>query len=231
MHDYACIIFDLYNTILDDTKGIDEREKYRLDNIYTILEKSLFPVKFKVLEKKYAEMELTMYENQAKSNIAFTPFHQVDYLLNLLSIHDIVIFKKVYDCYIDALLQISPRLIKNADTALKLLKERGKKIGLISNTGKTSGCIIRLLLKQLGVYQYFDDFTFSDEIGFLKPDPLIFNTAVQKLGVPKSDIMFIGDLKNIDYDGAVNAGLNAHLFKKNEEDLYQLAVSYSGDFE
>lgn len=228
MHNYGCIIFDLYNTLLDDSFGLAEREQYRFDNIYTILEKSQFPVKHAVLKKAFAEMFKHYAEKQA-GNLAFSPFYQVEYLLSQLKINDIIVFKKVYDCYVDAVLQISPKLMKNVEAALKLLKERGKIIGLISNTGMTPGYIIRLLLKQFGIFQYFDDMTFSDETGVLKPDRLIFEIAIKKLNMDKNDSIFIGDMKETDYMGARSAGLNAHLFKKEEEDLYQLAVSYSGD--
>lgn len=67
MANYACFLFDLYGTILDDTHGMAEREQYRLDNIYTILEKSQYPVKFADLQKKYGEMSLYMSTAQEET--------------------------------------------------------------------------------------------------------------------------------------------------------------------
>ncbi len=230
MQNYDCIIFDLYNTIIDDTFGIKERERFILDNIYTILDKSLFPVKFNLIEKKYKEMIQYMEDFHKKTRRAFIPFYQVAKLLNLLNIGDNVVFKKVYDCYVDAILQIEPKLVKNVERSLDLLKERNKKIGLISNTGRTPGYVIRMLLKQLNILAYFDDLTFSDEVGFLKPEPVIFELALKKLGADKKNTIFIGDIKTSDYNGAVKAGLNAHLFRREEEDLYQLVVNYTGEY-
>lgn len=231
MQDYSCFFFDLYNTILDDSHGLPEREQYRLDSIYTILEKSLFPIKFSILQKAYGEILTELADIQENRHIAFSPFHQVDTLLRKLNVHDVVVFKKVYDSYVDAVLQISPKLVKNAEKALAYLKDKGKKIGLISNTGRTPGNILRLLMKELNIYQYFDDMVFSDEVGVMKPDMIIFDVALKRIGAQKKESIFIGDLKAHDYEGARNAGLSAHLFKKNEEDLYQIAVSYSGDYE
>ncbi len=230
MHNYSCFLFDLYNIILDDSEGMVERERYRLDNIYTILEKSLFPIKFAVLQKKYAEMISYMSELREKSAITFTPFQQVDYLLSLLNIHDVIVFKRVYDCYSDSILQISPKLIKGSENTLELLKERSKKIGLISNADRTPGNTHRILLKELAIYHYFDDITFSDEVGFSKPSPIIFETAIQKLGADKPETIFIGDAKAADSIGARNSGISVHLFKKEEENLYELAASYSGGY-
>jgi HAD superfamily hydrolase (TIGR01549 family) len=227
MANYSCFLFDLYGTLLDDTHGLAEREQYRLDNIYTILEKSMYPVKFADLQKKYGEMNVHVSEVQDTQKKAFTPFSQVAYLLHLLKVNDLVVFKKVYDSYVDAILQITPKLAKNAERALQLLKEKNKKTGIISNTGKTPGHVVRLLLKELNILDYFDDFVFSDEAGFLKPDPIVFDIAVKKMGVVRKDAIYIGDNKISDYDGAIKAGLAAHLFRRDDDDLYDLAVQFS----
>ena len=206
MHNYSCVFFDLFNTLIHDNSTA-ERDKFRLDNIYTILEKSLYPVKFGVLQEKYGEMMVFTAEQESAANRSFTPFQQVEYLLKLLKINNIIVFKKVYDTYIDAVLQLSPKMVHNADKALEHLKEKNVKIGLISNTIKSSGFVLRILLKQLNLYDYFDDMVFSDEIGFIKPSQFIFDMAVWRLGVDRKNSIFIGDLKSIDQDGAVKAGL------------------------
>lgn len=231
MANYSCFLFDLYGTILDDSHGLAEREQYRLDNIYTILEKSLYPVKFADLQKKYGEMSLSMSAAQEEGKKSFIPFQQVAYLLRLLKVNDLVVFKKVYDTYVEAILQITPKLMRNAERALQLLKERNRRVGLVSNTGKTPGHVLRLLLKEMNILEYFDDFIFSDEVGFMKPDPVVFDVAVKKLGAQKKDVLYIGNSKVVDYDGAVNAGIAAHLFRRDEDDLYDLAVKYSGDYQ
>lgn len=230
MAEYSGILFDLYGTLLDDSHGLAEREQYRLDNIYTILEKALYPVKYPALQKAYGQMAMRMAEEQDRTKLAFTPFDQVACLLKLLKVNDLVVFKKVYDCYADAILQIAPRLVHNAERALALLKERNRKIGVVSNTGKTPGHILRLLLRELNLMDYFDALVFSDEVGLLKPDPLIFDVAVRRLGVSRRDAVMIGDSKVTDYDGATAAGVAAHLFRREEDDLYDLAVRLTGDY-
>lgn len=229
MPDYSCILFDLYSTLIEDQGG-PERDRYRVDSIYTLLEKSLYPVKFAVLLEKYETMARYIDEFHGRTNRAFAPFAQVQMLLSSLNIQDIVLFKKVYDVYSEADLQISPVRVHNADRALALLRERGRKIGLVSNTGKAPGVVLRLVLKQLGLFDYFDDMLFSDEFGFLKPEAIVFDTAVRRLEAAKEDTLFIGDLKYSDFDGATNAGLNAHLFRQDSEDLFELAAHFSGGY-
>jgi putative hydrolase of the HAD superfamily len=229
MPNYNYFFFDLYNTLLDDNYVLAERDQFRLDNIYTILEKSLYPVKFKEIQSVYGEM-LVYFGEYEQTGKACTPFQQVDWMMKKLKVKDVIVFKKVYDSYVESLLQISPKLMKNAEKALEVLKERGKKIALVSNTGRTPGIVLRMMMKQFGIYEYFDEIVFSDEIGLVKPELLIFQVAVRRLGALTKESIFIGDSKKADFEGAKNAGLSAHIFKRNEEDLYQLAVSYSGEF-
>lgn len=232
MADYRCVLFDLYNTIIGDGEGYEgyeQREKYRIDTIYTILEKSQYPVRFGQLSKKFGELNLYLADMTEKG-VAVHPFDQVGFLLREMNVRDIVIFKKVYDAFVDSIVQIEPKMIHNADKALAFLKENGKKVGIVSNTGKTPGHAIRLLLKDMGLYDYFDCFVFSDEAGILKPDPMIFELALKRLGVAKTETVFVGDRQGSDYDGAIRAGLNARLFNKDLDDLFKIAVEYCGGY-
>jgi|GEM_PF-2120913 len=230
MSDYPCIILNLYQTILDDSYGAGEREKYRVDSIYTILEKSLFPVKFNSLRKVYTESLDYSAKYEQEKGLACGPFNQIDYLLQKLGIRDSVVFKKIYDSYIDAVLQISPRLRKNVIAALNLLKERGKKISVISTSDKTPADIVKLLLKELLVYNIFDDFIFSDGVGITKPLSVLVHLSLEKLHLKKKDAIYIGKLSSSDYNEMSNAGLSTHLFNDLEDDIYQLAIRYSGGY-
>ncbi len=230
MSDYPCIILNLYQTILDDSYGASEREKYRVDSIYTILEKSLFPVKFNSLRKVYTESLDYSAKYEQEKGLACGPFNQIDYLLQKLGIRDSVVFKKIYDSYIDAVLQISPRLRKNVIAALNLLKERGKKISVISTSDKTPADIVKLLLKELLVYNIFDDFIFSDGVGITKPLSVLVHLSLEKLHLKKKDAIYIGKLSSSDYNEMSNAGLSTHLFNDLEDDIYQLAIRYSGGY-
>jgi len=230
MAKYKCVIFDLYNTIIDEDDTIAEREKYRIDSIYNVLEKSMIPINFSTFVERYNQMTDYMGTYHVKTQKAFTPFQQVDYLLKSINVDDFVIFKKVYDCYTEAILQINPKLMKNAELALKYLKEKNIIIGLISNTGRTPGEKIRMLLKELKIYDYFEGLFFSDEIGFLKPNPIIFDMCIKSLSVNKLETIFVGDLKYSDYDGALNYGMDAYLFNKFQDDLFQLSVRFMENY-
>ena len=58
--------------------------------------------------------------------------------------------------------------------------------------------------------QYIDHQFFSNEIGLAKPDPKIFDFAIQSLGTPAHRIAFFDDTA-VNVEAAAKAGMNAHL--------------------
>jgi HAD superfamily hydrolase (TIGR01509 family) len=65
----------------------------------------------------------------------------------------------------------------------------------------------RLVLEREGVAGLFDAIVVSDEVGWRKPLPVIFETALDRLGVPAREALFIGDRLDIDVAGARAVGM------------------------
>lgn len=219
------VVFDFYCTLVDDAGVEVERERYVQESLYTLLEKNLFPVKHADVIAAYKAMKETM-EDYHKSQVAYGVFSQVNFLAEKLHVNDHVLVHKMFDLYSTAVLQFSPRLMPHALEALQVLKENGIKIGLISNTGVTPGFALRLWLLEKKLAGHFHTMLFSDEVGVLKPNPLIFEIMAFRMGLAPEEILFIGDNPTIDYEGALRAHFQAHLFKPQEENLYELVVRY-----
>ena len=92
---------------------------------------------------------------------------------------------------------------------LTSLKTRGQRLGLISNTGRTPGSVLRTVLRQAGVLALFDTLTFSDEVSLAKPNPLIFQRTLAELGVAPEQTVHVGDDATLDVAGAHAAGMRA----------------------
>lgn len=110
-------------------------------------------------------------------------------------------------------LQLEPR--KGAITILKEIKRERYNLGLIVNTLFSSGDAFReIVVNNLGMGFLFDSMVFSNEVGFLKPHNLIFDTAQRDLGVenPK-DIVHIGDNPLTDIEGAKKASFRSVFFR------------------
>jgi putative hydrolase of the HAD superfamily len=94
---------------------------------------------------------------------------------------------------------------------LRNLQSETKTLNIGSNTGYMEGEILRKVLKKTGIYDFFTFFVFSDEIQTSKPSAAFFQTILDKAGVPKSNILHVGDNLKTDYQGAVNFGFDALL--------------------
>ena len=103
-----------------------------------------------------------------------------------------------------AMLKLEPESF----SILLYLKSQGYKVGLITN-GKELKQWEKLV--RLGVYPFFDDVVTSESVGVEKPNPEIFNIAMERLGVTAGTSLMIGNNFNADILGACEAGMQAML--------------------
>lgn len=96
------------------------------------------------------------------------------------------------------------------EECLATLKEAGVRIGIICDVGMTPSVTLREHLADRGLLRYFDHWSFSDEVGVYKPDPVIFRHALEGLGgIGPADAAHIGDLRRTDVAGARGMGMTA----------------------
>lgn len=200
------IIFDLYNTLVTDPH-VEKQHEYRLNSLWAAIEKSGFPTRFSQVIQAYEETQQIMQEYH-KSHFSLSVFDLVDIFANKLLLTDITLLKKFYDIWAYASLQYSVELIPYVKEGLATLKENGKKIALISNTSMTPGLVLRFILKEKGIYHLFDDFVFSDEFGFMKPEKSIFHRVLDRFSIPANKAYFIGDHEFYDKVGSTSVGID-----------------------
>lgn len=87
---------------------------------------------------------------------------------------------------------------------LRDLKARGKRLGILTN-GVSETHHEKIALLQIA--QYFDAIFLADEVGMVKPDPLLFAHACQKLDTSPAYGAMVGDRYDRDIAGALEAGL------------------------
>jgi putative hydrolase of the HAD superfamily len=96
-----------------------------------------------------------------------------------------------------------------AQGVLARLQDDGLSLGLICNTGRTSGRMLRLVLDRLGLAPFLAVLTFSDEVGLRKPHPEIFRRTLSALGVAPGEAAHVGDDVRTDIAGACGVGMRA----------------------
>ncbi|MBW7676187.1 HAD family hydrolase [Chryseobacterium chendengshani] len=94
------------------------------------------------------------------------------------------------------------------------IKNQGKTINILSNTGFIKGATMRKFLIEENLDQYIDFHIYSDELKISKPNPLVFQEVKNNLknqNLLMSQVLHIGDNAIADYKGAKDFGFNAHL--------------------
>lgn len=86
------------------------------------------------------------------------------------------------------------------------LQKQGIRLGLISNG---FGQFQYDNVKALGIAPYFDEVLISEWEGLRKPDPAIFHRALDKLGVPAEQAMYIGNHPDNDVRASRAVGMKA----------------------
>jgi 5'-nucleotidase len=83
---------------------------------------------------------------------------------------------------------------------------KGKvKMGIITN-GFTA--LQQVRLQRTGFRDYFDLLVISEQVGYAKPHPAIFDYALEKMGnPPRERVLMVGDNPDSDILGGINAGL------------------------
>lgn len=87
---------------------------------------------------------------------------------------------------------------------IELLKDRGLTLAVISNNDGTT----QEKCEEVGIRDYFEVIADSTDLGFVKPDSRIFQFVLEKLNIPPSEAVHIGDLYGSDVLGGRNAGLD-----------------------
>lgn len=114
------------------------------------------------------------------------------------SVHQEIIDPRRYGLYDDTL------------WALEESRRRGYKNYIISNNYPEMDEV----MEKLGILQYFDDLIVSANVGIDKPDPGIFQIALERAGNPE-ECWMIGDNPRADMQGARSVGMHTILVHRD----------------
>jgi putative hydrolase of the HAD superfamily len=96
---------------------------------------------------------------------------------------------------------------------LSNIKENGYKIGLISDCSDE----IPVIWPETPLASLFDATVFSCLVGFRKPDPRIYQLAIERLSIPGERCLYIGDGGSQELSGARKAGMQPVLIRLDAE--------------
>ncbi len=210
------ISLDLWDTLITDGHTMErERDEKRADFILKEL-KLPETCKEKIMNF-FAELIASFKCPAEKNEWAILPETQLKYLFKQLgvSVPDEK-FEKILKVYTEEALDKPPHLIES-DVRETLAKFKEKySLSLISNTGRTPGRVLRKLLNGVGILEFFDVLTFSDEVHLRKPGAQIFLLTCERVGVKCEEAVHIGDSITIDFLGARDAEMKPIQFLPDE---------------
>jgi len=115
----------------------------------------------------------------------------------------------------EILLGDPPALLEAVPEVLAILRQRGLRMALISDTGLTPGYVMKQILTDYGLTKYLDQLTFSDAMGVTKRHAQIYRVTLAALGVRAEETLHVGDSPTTDILGAQAVGLRGALLLQN----------------
>jgi putative hydrolase of the HAD superfamily len=103
--------------------------------------------------------------------------------------------------------------VPGAVESLRELRARGLRLGLISNCTEE----VALVWDESPFAGLFDVAAFSATAGCMKPDRRIYEHVLAGLGVPASEVLFVGDGANDELEGARRVGMTPVLVRHSDD--------------
>ncbi len=191
-------VFDAFGTLFKTSEVKAELTKIagdKTDNLINVW-------RDKQLQYTWLRNEMNQYQ----------PFSTVtkealDYSMRLNGITD----EKVFDILLP--LYDTPQLIDGAKDLIKTLKDNGKTVAILSNGTRS---MLDNGVQLTGIQYYVDHILSVDDIGIYKPQPGVYQMALDKLGATVEQLIFFSS-NQWDVSGASIFGLDACWINQYEE--------------
>jgi putative hydrolase of the HAD superfamily len=226
------IAFDLWETLITNTPELGRLQKEaRLARLEQILTRHGFAREAERLEHAHHRQWNLCQELYWSADVDIPCRRQVEHLLEELELDpssfDEETLAEIEEAFASAPLHALPATVDGVHDVLLAMRERDLRIGLISNTGRTPGSILREVLTRLDLGRSIDAMVFSNEHGECKPRPSIFEALQRQLGVDYGETVFVGDNLYVDVYGAQRCGMRAiHFIPPRRGDAVAPAVEH-----
>ena len=199
------ITFDLWNTLLEDKHFSTPRLQAAAEALrYHGTSKSPEEVK-----EAYISAARAYRREWEEDQRHMTVGRRIRHMLQVLHVKpEEELIQEMINRFEDCFLEDPPTLKEGVEETLNALNGRYR-LGIISDTGVTTGTLIREHLDQRGLLRHFASTVFSDETGYCKPHPNQFRRALRELDAEPHEAIHVGDLIRTDVAGAQAIGMKA----------------------
>jgi putative hydrolase of the HAD superfamily len=213
----AAVTFDFWETLVRDSPdNLTRARARRVESLRAVLERAGCAHPSPALEQAHERCGEEMTARFWTANREPSIQAQVRLFFDCLESGlcerlDAGVFAQAVDAYGSPALEYPPDLMPGAGDAVRALAARGLRLGIVSNTGRTPGAVLRRILERYDLLRYFDAvaISYSDEVGFRKPDARIFRRTLDALGVTAARALHVGDNPDHDVAAARQCGMRA----------------------
>lgn len=193
---YQTLLFDLDNTLIDFSQAEQRALTHIHQAFFSGYEKDRISSHYHVLNNKlWQQVEAGKISISEVAKQRFVQLQKI-FPSNYTSSH-------IMEQYEEQLANQSV-WFKHTSTAIAQLHQQYK-LGIITNGLQR---VQQLKYKQLKLKRWFSCYVISEEFGTAKPNPTIFNQALQELQASSHETLMIGDSLSSDYQGAINSGID-----------------------
>ena len=212
------VAFDLWETLITNTPDVSRGQKdARVEGLERVMRERGFEQSAARIHEAHRASWNRLQDRYWSLDVDVPCRRQIEHFLELLDLDpasfDEATLVALEEVYAGAVLAALPHVVDGAREALREIRARGLAVGMISNTGRTPGSVLRDVLSRLDLAASIDVMVFSNEHGECKPRPSIFERLRQSLGADYGDMVFIGDNLYVDVHGAQQMGMRAIHFK------------------
>ncbi len=210
------LIFDLGNTLVKFTGDVEEVNRKGVELMHRVFSLEGIHIEFDDLLRVWTEERLKAFKKADETLKEVTADEVLDKTLSILQIENVPesIRRRAVDAFFTPEIE---KYVLFPDTldVLSYLKEKGHRLGLISNS--TCHRFVLRLMEKHGLNKFFNEILSSAGEGIRKPHPEIFRRALERLESYPEETIMVGDLEEYDVKGAKSVGMKAILFNPEWE--------------
>jgi putative hydrolase of the HAD superfamily len=204
------VFFDLDRTLWD----FETNSKAALVQIFDELKLADHIPTFETFYKEYRVVNADFWNKYSKGEITKADLRSGRFAQTLVKfgIKNDQLSNALGERYI----QVSPyqtNLFPGTKETLIELKNNDYQLHIITNGFKE---VQFIKLENSGILDYFNDVLCSEEVGVNKPNPLVFQKALERTNAKNTESIMIGDDFNADVLGAEQCGIRGVLFDPHD---------------
>jgi 2-haloalkanoic acid dehalogenase type II len=210
---FKAVFFDLDNTLCNWSHGWESAREHGIQAAFRQLSTSHPEIAFSEWHEAFHEVTEEIahfWEQPVQQGVLVGKERSRRILARLKLDSEEGLVDALTQAFYEAVLE-HLQLFPDADEALRALRPRFV-LGIITN-GPAD--IQRAKVERLELSRRVDHVLISGELGVAKPDPKIFQRALELAGVGAKEFLFVGDSPETDIVGAKEAGVWAAWINRN----------------